>query len=547
MNFLTNKFYYFFFYKLNIKINLNFFLSIYSYIYFFLPNRNLLLKSIRISIFTRNYKLLNIFYLKLLNSNPFVNQRRTTTEIIFYSLNKEIKLIKIDRLFFNKESLELIYFLKKFKKISKSHDLVNFIYNYKFRFIDNKNIKSFFYNLIHDYINLDCFCDDLYDFIIVYQLLEFRNKEFFLKFRKKKILKISLNKWWFSGFGHFFYLDSLIKGIILKKIPFKTIYLDVDKKEISNIYLFNKYLNILKKYKILSKTNKNALSLSLFSWIDNKYKFIPSDFLYYKINKQWIRSKKLPLIISDIAEKKKYKSLCKKLGIKDSKKIILVHIRKSADFINPALKDFRDFDPDSLINVLKNFPDFSFVFIGDQLSNRLLLNQNNFYNYSNSAYKSSKNDILLLLNASGCIGSFSGPAHLSATFDVPTLYLNCSQYWNFPLIKNNFFIPSCFFSGNKPLKFKSFLKIKPPIIWSNDYALKNLNIRRDFNSYEELNSAIKDFIVYLQEDKISFKNITLKYLWWKKNNSYNYFKKDAKNYFKAPVLKSFINLRKVHF
>ena len=33
----------------------------------------------------------------------------------------------------------------------------------------------------------------------------------------------------------------------------------------------------------------------------------------------------------------------------------------------------------------------------------------------------------------------------------------------------------------------------------------------------------------------------------KKNNSDNYFKKDAKNYFKAPVLKSFVNLRKVHF
>jgi len=111
----------------------------------------------------------------------------------------------------------------------------------------------------------------------------------------------------------------------------------------------------------------------------------------------------------------------------------------------------------------------------------------------------------------------------------------------------NFFIPSYFFIGDRPLKFRSFLKIKPPIIWSNDYALSNLNIKRKFNTYEELKSSISEFIGYLHGKKINLINITLKYLWWKKIKSDNYFKNEAKNYFKAPVLKSFIDLRKSHF
>ena len=96
MNSLINNFYYFFLYKLNFKLNLNFFLKIYSCLFFFFPSKNLLLKSIRVSIFTRNYKLLNIFYAQLLNYNIFKNQKRINTEIIFYSLNKQIKLVKIN-------------------------------------------------------------------------------------------------------------------------------------------------------------------------------------------------------------------------------------------------------------------------------------------------------------------------------------------------------------------------------------------------------------------------------------------------------------------
>jgi hypothetical protein len=95
----------------------------------------------------KNSTIFTSYYNELTKLHPYKLSIHKLTELgqlmkCFYSLNKEIKLIKIDRLFFNKESLELIYFLKKFKKISKSHDLVNFIYNYKFRFIDNKSLDN---------------------------------------------------------------------------------------------------------------------------------------------------------------------------------------------------------------------------------------------------------------------------------------------------------------------------------------------------------------------------------------------------------------------
>ena len=140
--------------------------------------------------------------------------------------------------------------------------------------------------------------------------------------------------------------------------------------------------------------------------------------------------------------------------------------------------------------------------------------------------------------ADACIGSFSGPSHLFALYGKPTLYLNCSQFWNFPVTKESFYVTSIFKRNENIISQKNFLKIKPPIIWSNEYSLKNLNLTREFVKEKELTSFIYNFLKYTQDRKYNLKYSSrrLRYCWWDRNVPI--IKKNLmNNYFHAKVLK----------
>ena len=144
-----------------------------------------------------------------------------------------------------------------------------------------------------------------------------------------------------------------------------------------------------------------------------------------------------------------------------------------------------------------------------------------------------------MLFADACIGSFSGPSHLAAIFGKPILYINCSQFWNFPVTENSFFALSKFYKNNKKISQRDFLKIKPPLIWSNKDSLRSFNISREFISKTELKSFIFNFLEYINKKniKINYNNELIRYNWW--NGDYSFFKNDnsMKNYFNAKVLK----------
>ena len=144
---------------------------------------------------------------------------------------------------------------------------------------------------------------------------------------------------------------------------------------------------------------------------------------------------------------------------------------------------------------------------------------------------------MFLLFADACIGSFSGPSHLFALYGKPTLYLNCSQFWNFPVTRNSFFVKSIFRRNQKKIDQKNFLKIKPPVIWSNDHSLKNLNLTREFIEEKKLNSFIYSFLKYTEDRnfKLRYRHFNIKYQWWDKKISFHK-EKLMKNYFKAKVL-----------
>lgn len=333
----------------------------------------------------------------------------------------------------------------------------------------------------------------------------------------------------------------------MNQVPFKKIYLDVNLKNVSNKFLYSKYKNILKKKNILCYSKKNTLELSLFCWLDKNKNFVSSDFFHFLINKLWSHKTKQPLINSDLNEKKQYRILCNKLNIPDPSRVLLIQIRNSPEDIkNFTIKDFRDFDPDNLIKNLNLFKDYSFILFGDSHS-RIKIEKKNLFDYSKSKFVSEKNDFLLLTNAKGCVGSFSGPSHLASIYNVPTLYINCSQFWNHPVVKNSFFVPLTFHFKSKPLKFLDFFKISPPIIWSNDHALKNLDISRKFNNSKDLRYALKYFLSFLENKKIILKNIKLRYCWWNTKFEKNFLNTNYSNYFLAPTFKFFFNNKKKYF
>ena len=101
----------------------------------------------------------------------------------------------------------------------------------------------------------------------------------------------------------------------------------------------------------------------------------------------------------------------------EKKKLILINIRQSNKSLKLSLPDFRDYDPNNLFKSIENFPDYCFVIIGDKIDHKF--NSKNIISYSNSYLKNKENDILLLLFADACIGSFSGPSHLFALYGKP--------------------------------------------------------------------------------------------------------------------------------
>lgn len=528
MYYLISKFYFFIIYNLKINLDLNLILRIYKQFIIFLPFGAFYLKAARLSILLRKYENSIFFYSKIKKNNLHYvhDEKKIFTEIILFSLEKyyKKKLIK------NKcedISIEFINLITEMRE-NKSFFNKNIFKNKKVLKLEKrKNFRKLLNKLISNYIGLDVFCEDLLNIFFLSQKLEIDQK-------KNKKLNVILDKQWFTAFGDIMFLDILIKGIKLNILPIHKIYISA--KEFPNNYLFKKYKNILNKENLLiSKINKNCINLSLFCWFDKNYNLQLSEWLVHIIIRAWENKYNKSLIIQNHNEKSKFKKLCKKLNIDNNKKIILINIRQSQKSSSLSFPDFRDYDPKILFSTIEKFSNYNFVIIGDDLDYKFY--SKNIIKYSNSHLKSKTNDILFLLFADACIGSFSGPSHLFALYGKPTLYLNCSQFWNFPVTKESFYVTSIFKRNENIINQKNFLKIKPPIIWSNEYSLKNLNVTRQFVKEKELTSFIYNFLKYTQNRKYKLKYsiCRLRYCWWDRNVPI-IKKKLMNNYFHAKVL-----------
>jgi len=395
------------------------------------------------------------------------------------------------------------------------------------KFIDNPIRNLNFYSkqnysplIIRKIITEFIYCDHLIPITTDYYKAEMvLNMNGFTK--NPKI--IILDNWWFQALGHIPFIDAFIKAVLLKIINVKKISFH-DTKKICNLYLFNKYKEILKKNNlyqekivISSKERIHYLKLNIRFWNLSKYGIAhESENVQEYIQKKWVE--KNNELFNKREDLRYFELLKKKIGTKS--KIVTVHIRQNDFHVMDANANARNSDLNKILKILNQIEgNHLFVIMGAPGNKRIKSKYKNLFDYSNSKYKSQKNDILLLNFCNAFIGNASGPAHYMLTRNKPCLYID----W-FPFemaLKNEkcIIMPKLIKKKNKILPFEDFNKLGLRIKYEGITRLNSLGYTLVDNKEEDLQVAIANFVSSL--DKKNWKNYGERYLI--KNKNFNFF------------------------
>ena len=407
------------------------------------------------------------------NLNENLSFKFLITKIVFFEISKNLR--SKDQILFDKDYYDLVNFVNSFQN------------NYSKKFSD-KIVKKNIY-ILEKLILEFMFCDIQIPF-----LNKLYQAQLIINFKGLKPEKVSLDSWWFKAIGHMVHIDTLIKAILSKIIKIKKISFNVKRKDICNIYLYEKYKKILIKEKIYSKKliNKN---LNMRYWYVNKFKnFYHSDNFFEFMQAKARTNLSITKKFSYQKERKEFEILCKSMKIK--KEIITIHIRQPGFHLEDSNSKIRNSDLNKILSLIDKIKQdrFKFVLLGGSNLKKLNSNFKNIYNYPHSKFKNAKNDILLLNNCLGHIGTTSGITHMMLTIDKPSLLINWSPFDY--VLKNNLSIilPKILKKKNKIFSIKDYYKIYPRINYDGIDRIKNLNLEYSDNSDDELYESITRFL-----------------------------------------------------
>ena len=349
---------------------------------------------------------------------------------------------------------------------------------------------------------------------------KFYELQFHLNFDNKEIKIVSLDKWWFQAIGHLHYLDTFIKAVLLGIINVKKIYFDVTKKDISNLYLYKKYKKILIKnnlyqekgivghklnmrYWPIHKFNKNLSAYNVLEYIQKRSRFndkINNNFYY------------------DYEENEFFKL---KNKIRTKKKIITIHIRQPGFHPEDANGKIRNSNLLDTLESINNANDGSFYFIlmgGDNMK-KIGKKFPDIFDYSKSRLKSDKNDILLMNNCDGHIGTTSGLTHLMLNRNAPSLLINWCPFEY--VMKNDLsiFLPKILMQKKNIFSINNYHKFGARIFYNGIDRIKNLNVNYEDNSQDDIYHATKQFLRSLKTSR--WKNYGIEYQIKPKNHTFN--------------------------
>lgn len=481
---------------------------ILSFFHFLLCNSiicYLFKNSIRTGQYHISHKLFDILNKKKLNKK--LCEIFFITKTVYFELN-----LYINKNFFISINEERYFFLKKFVIADN---------NNKLKLLSDNNFfltKELLSKIISEFI----FCDCL---IPVYK--KYLEVEFFLNFLKKNKnnLVVELDYHWFKAIGHYYILDSLIKGILLKLINIKKIYFKIKKSKIANLYLYNFYKKILIKNNLfIKKKNLGVLNMRLV-YVNKFNNFYTTEEISEYIQKKW-KNKFLNNKNNSINLDDQYKFDHLKKVFFENRRIITLHVRQKGFY---SLEDdnaqARNSNLISILEVLNSInSSFVYILMGGSNVPKTINKFKNIFNYAHSKLKSPTNDVLLIKYCDAHIGTTSGITHLTLNSNQPTLLINWYPFdYHF---KNQYavIVPKLLKKNNKIFSIKDYNKILPNILFDGISRLRDLNITYRDNTQDELFFAMKRFIKSL--DNCDWINYGTKYLIESKNFEFHQIDKN---------------------
>jgi putative glycosyltransferase (TIGR04372 family) len=470
------------------------FVSLFSFI---LPSYllyHLLKNSLRFGNFNLAKKL--YFYISKRYIRNYLHKRIFYVEILFYEL---CVFFQNKKIFYN---IRTDYLFSK----KKNNQIVNFIAN-----ISNKNylnqlsvsqltdLRNDLENILIEFVASDYFSLDINKY---YEARD--NISIIISGFKRK--NFVLDKLWVQSIGHFYFLDAFIKAILLGIIKVKSVSFNFKNKDVANIYLLNKYKEVLKKKKVYrNNNNKNLFKNHMRYWfLDSENNSYNSQFLLRYIWKNY-RQKEEYLYkkyFDHFNDSELFENFKKIVGIgKSYKKIVTVHIRQKGFYKNEFdLDNIRNFDVLTVLESINLYnKDFFYILLGDVHMKKIGNRFSNIFDYPHSTLKNQNNDIILINNCDAHIGTNSGITHLMLPKNIPTLAINWLPF-NYHLVnESTVVLPQKVTINKKIIKFNDYYKIQPSIINSGYNRYTNLNLNCHKNSKEEVALAVKDFLYSLYQ------------------------------------------------
>jgi len=358
------------------------------------------------------------------------------------------------------------------------------------------------------------------------------------KKRFKKCAILNLNPWT-QSIGHFVYLDSFIKGVILGILDYDAIkFSDEPKSIICNKFLYKKYEKFLNEKFKIKKNKKYFFSTpNMDAWRLKNKNFVMSHKILYEIQKIWIKKNFKPIPKFSSLDHKKGKFFISKILNNKSKWFVSLHVREAGYRFNDHLwldtgrnANLENFKKTiSYINKNKGLT----VRLGEKKSK--ILKHPGFFDYGSSRFKSDFLDIYLLNYSKFHIGSSSGLSFLSLILEkYKNIYFNMSVPF-FVSVPGSIITPKLFVStkNNKLQKLSIYEKFDPPLLFTGNEVLKNLNLKQLDNSPDDICNVVKEF--YQEYQKKNWKKII--------SNNKSFLLKKGRNLYcqnQAPLSKMFI-------
>jgi putative glycosyltransferase (TIGR04372 family) len=340
--------------------------------------------------------------------------------------------------------------------------------------------------------------------------LYFNNLDIF----RKSLAKIKLNnakrfildEVFFTSIGHFYFLESLIKGMILKKIQCERITFKIAPDKIANLYLVNKYKEILIDHNLwLDKFNKAHMSsvgvLGIDYW-PTPEGLESSLHLSETIQKEWAEKGNGNLIVLSQDEELERIALLSSLGVVKDKKIITFHLRQSG-FNDNLLSNagLRNSSPINFYKAIKKNCEYNFLMLGH--SRMKPVKHENIISYPHTKFLSSKNDFYLLTSGIAHIGTHSGISLLALSYKQPILFLNTTFFLEMPKNDISIFLPRVFIQNQLDrISSEKLTSITPPMLNTGILAMNLMSLKLEESSVSRHIYALSKFIEYIENKKL---------------------------------------------